>query len=84
VNRARAARGERSATTIWLWGQGRATRLEPFAQRHGLRGGAISPVDIIRGIAVLAGMTIIRVPGITGWIDTNYEGKASHALGAQS
>lgn len=82
VNLARAARGERAATTIWLWGQGRATRLPPFAKRHGLRGGAISPVDIIRGIAVLAGMTIIRVPGITGWIDTNYEGKASHALDA--
>ena len=82
VNRARAARGERAASTIWLWGQGRATKLEPFASRHGLRGGAISPVDIIRGIAVLAGMKIIRVPGITGWIDTNYEGKASYALDA--
>jgi 2,3-bisphosphoglycerate-independent phosphoglycerate mutase len=82
VNRARAARGERSASSIWLWGQGRATKLPPFASLHGLRGGAISPVDIIRGIAVLAGMTIIRVPGITGWIDTNYEGKASYALDA--
>ena len=82
VNRARAARGERAASTIWLWGQGRATRLEPFADRHGLRGGAISPVDIIRGIAVLAGMKIIRVPGITGWIDTNYGGKAAYALDA--
>ncbi|MDP3938263.1 MAG: cofactor-independent phosphoglycerate mutase [Deltaproteobacteria bacterium] len=82
VNRARAARGERSASSIWLWGQGRATVLEPFEKLRGLRGGAISAVDIIRGIARLAGMEIIHVPGITGWTDTNYEGKASHAIDA--
>jgi 2,3-bisphosphoglycerate-independent phosphoglycerate mutase len=82
VNRARAARGERVASSIWLWGQGRATVLPPFHDRFGLSAGVISPVDIVRGIGVLAGMQIIHVPGITGWIDTNYEGKASYALDA--
>ncbi|OGP85076.1 MAG: cofactor-independent phosphoglycerate mutase [Deltaproteobacteria bacterium RBG_13_65_10] len=82
VNRARKARGERAASSIWLWGQGRATVLPSFRERHGLLGGVISPVDIIRGIAVLAGMRVIHVPGMTGWIDTNYEGKASYALDA--
>ncbi len=82
VNRARQERGERRASSIWLWGQGRATALEPIERLYGVRGGAISAVDIIRGIAKLAGMRVIDVPGITGWIDTNYEGKASYALEA--
>jgi 2,3-bisphosphoglycerate-independent phosphoglycerate mutase len=82
VNRAREERGERRATAIWLWGQGRATALEPLERVYGVRGGAISAVDIIRGIARLTGMRVIEVPGITGWIDTNYEGKAAYALEA--
>lgn len=82
VNARRAARKERAASSIWLWGQGRATVLAPFESLHGKRGGAISAVDIIRGIASLAGMRIIKVPGITGWTDTNYEGKASFAMEA--
>jgi 2,3-bisphosphoglycerate-independent phosphoglycerate mutase len=82
VNRARQERGERRASSIWLWGQGRATSLEPIERLYGVRGGAISAVDIIRGIARLAGMRVIHVPGVTGWIDTNYEGKASYALEA--
>lgn len=82
VNKARADRGERTAASIWLWGQGGATVLDPFNRLHGKTGGAISAVDIIRGIASLAGMRVIEVPGITGWIDTNYEGKASYALEA--
>lgn len=64
------------ANSIWLWGQGRATRLPPFP----IKGGLISAVDIVRGVGRLAGMKIIKVPGATGFFDTRYENKAAYAL----
>ena len=64
------------ANSIWLWGQGRATRLPMFP----LKGGLISAVDIVRGVGRLAGLEIIKVPGATGYFDTNYENKADYAL----
>ncbi|MEW6755691.1 MAG: cofactor-independent phosphoglycerate mutase [Candidatus Latescibacterota bacterium] len=82
VNRQRQHAGKRLANAIWPWGSGRALALEPFAARRGLRGGVISAVDLVRGIGRAAGMEIIPVPGITGYLDTNYAGKAEHALGA--
>ena len=80
VNAARSARGERPANAIWLWGAGRALRLTPLAVRYGLQGGVISAVDLVRGIGKSAGLEVIDVPGITGYLDTNYEGKAAYAL----
>lgn len=82
VNRQRIARGQSPATDIWLWGQGRPTILETFEQRHGLRGAVITAVDIIRGLAVCTGMKLIRVPGATGYIDTDYEAKGRAAVAA--
>lgn len=82
VNRKRREAGKRQANAIWLWGSGRALELEPFAARRGLRGGVISAVDLVRGIGRAASMEIIPVPGITGYLDTNYAGKAEHALRA--
>lgn len=82
VNAARIARGERPANAIWLWGSGRALSLENFAERYGLQGGVISAVDLVRGIGKSAGLAVIEVPGITGYLDTNYEGKAEYALAA--
>lgn len=79
VNRARVAQGKRPATQIWPWGFGKAMSLQPYPARYGLRGGAISAVDLVRGLAVLCGLEVIRVPGATGWIDTNYAGKAQAA-----
>ena len=81
VNRARRAAGLRPATQIWLWGQGRALQLEKFTPLYGLSGGAISAVDLVRGLARLAGLEPIVVPGATGLIDTNYAGKVQAALG---
>lgn len=75
VNRARAAEGRPPVSGIWLWGQGRPTRLTPFAERFGPRGVVITGVDIIRGLAVSMGMDLIEVPGATGYLDTNYAGK---------
>jgi len=82
VNRRRVEAGKPPANELWFWGQGTATTLPPFKQAYGLRGSCISAVDIVRGIARLAGLEVLQVPGITGYFDTNYEGKAEHALKA--
>ena len=66
--------------SVWFWGQGTATRLIPFQKLHGIGGALISAVDLVSGIAVLAGLKRLEVPGITGYYDTNYEGKVEHAL----
>ncbi len=80
VNVKRAERGEETANAIWLWGSGRALVLESLAAKYGFSGGVISAVDLVRGIGLSAGLEIIDVPGITGYLDTNYEGKAEYAL----
>ncbi len=80
VNKKRQAAGHRSATTIWLWGQGRAPALPSLAQRFGIKGGVISAVDIINGLGVYAGLERIYVPGITGFLDTNYRGKGEYGV----
>ncbi|MCH7921695.1 MAG: cofactor-independent phosphoglycerate mutase [Nitrospinae bacterium] len=84
VNRSREERGEKAANSIWLWGQGRAPRLEPFKERYGVEGAVISGVDLVKGIGLLAGLEFIAVPGATGYLDTNYRGKADYALDALS
>ncbi len=80
VNRARVARGELPATSIWLWGQGRRPRIQTFRERFGKSGGMISAVDLMKGIAQNIGFERIEVEGATGWIDTNYAGKAAACI----
>ena len=80
INRKRAAEGKRQASSIWLWGQGRAPALPPLTERFGIRGGVISAVDIIHGLGVYAGLERIFVPGITGFFDTNYRGKGEYGV----
>ena len=70
------------ANAIWLWGAGRKPQLPPLAERFGIAGSVISAVDLIRGLGALAGLRILRVPGATGYLDTNYEGKVEYALDA--
>lgn len=82
VNIARLNNGKKSANSIWLWGQGRKPQIVPLTKKYGLQGGMISAVDLLNGIGVIAGLKIISVPGATGYIDTNYEGKANAALDA--
>jgi len=82
VNHRREREGKNTADSIWLWGQGRAPSMPAFSERFNLRGAIISAVDLMNGIGVCAGLTIIKVPGITGYIDTNYAGKAEYALKA--
>ena len=80
VNRARRQAGEKPASAIWLWAQGKAPALLPLTQRFGLTGSVISAVDLLKGIGFYAGLEIIDVPGATGYLDTNYAGKAEYAL----
>jgi 2,3-bisphosphoglycerate-independent phosphoglycerate mutase len=80
VNKRRQANGQRTATSIWLWGQGRAPALPPLTKRFGIKGGVISAVDIIHGLGVYAGLERIDVPGITGFLDTNYRGKGEYGV----
>jgi 2,3-bisphosphoglycerate-independent phosphoglycerate mutase len=82
VNKKRMAQGKNPATMIWLWGGGTATRLPALQEQFGVTGAVISAVDLIKGIGILAGCQIISVPGITGYLDTNYTGKAEYALRA--
>jgi len=82
VNKARLSDGKLPANSIWLWGHGRAPRIETYQQRFGLTGAVISAVDLLRGIGMYAGLEVIIVPGATGYIDTNYTGKAEAALKA--
>jgi 2,3-bisphosphoglycerate-independent phosphoglycerate mutase len=82
INIARLNKGKKAANSIWLWGQGKKPQITPLTQKYGLKGGMISAVDLLNGIGVIAGLKIIRVQGATGYIDTNYEGKAKAALDA--
>ncbi len=81
-NAQRRRTGKPPANAIWLWGAGRPLRLPSLAERWGLQGGVISAVDLVRGIGRAAGLEVIEVPGITGYLDTNYAGKAAYALDA--
>jgi len=80
ANNRRVEKGLKPANHIWFWGQGHAPQLEAFEKKTGLRGAMISAVDLLRGIGVYAGLEVIRVPGATGYFDTDYEAKAQYAL----
>jgi 2,3-bisphosphoglycerate-independent phosphoglycerate mutase len=82
VNRTRREQGKREANATWPWGQGRAPQLPSFIERFGLTGSVISAVDLIKGIGIYAGLRVITVPGATGYLDTNYQGKAEYGLQA--
>lgn len=82
VNRKRTENGKRPANSIWLWGQGKRPSMPTFREKYGLDGAMISAVDLTKGIGLYAGFEVINVPGATGWLDTNYVGKAEHALWA--
>lgn len=82
VNVDRAKKGKNPANSIWLWGQGKKPALPTFREKYSLDGALISAVDLTRGLGICAGFEILQVPGITGYIDTNYQGKAEAALRA--
>ncbi len=80
LNQKRIEKGKGPANSIWLWGQGFPPDFPTYGKRFGLRGGVITAVDLLKGIAIHAGLRVIRVPGVTGYFDTNYVGKALYAV----
>ncbi len=80
INKERVDSGKEPANSIWLWGQGKAPAMPTYPEKYGLNGAAVSAVDLVRGIARYAGLEVLKVPGITGFLDTNYAGKAEYAL----
>ena len=82
VNKLRKEEDKLPANSIWLWGHGKTPRIAPYKEKFGLTGAVISAVDLIKGIGICAGLDVINVEGATGYIDTNYLGKAQAALAA--
>lgn len=80
INLERKARGKRPANSIWLWGEGTRPAFDSFQNIYGLKGGVVSAVDLIKGLGGCAGMAVADVEGATGYIDTNFEGKACAGL----
>ncbi|MCD7828746.1 MAG: cofactor-independent phosphoglycerate mutase [Clostridiales bacterium] len=80
VNLKRVSEGKRPANSIWLWGEGTKPALESFEDKFGLKGSIISAVDLLKGIGGCAKMNVPTVEGATGYIDTNFKGKAQAAV----
>lgn len=80
VNLARKAQGKRPANSIWLWGEGTRPAMQSFEEIFGIKGSVVSAVDLIKGIGGCAKMEVAEVEGATGYLDTNFEGKANAAL----
>lgn len=82
INKKRIENGHRPANSIWLWGEGVRKDLTPFKEKYGLSGAMISAVDLLKGIGKFTDMDVINVPGATGYLDTNFTGKAQAAIDA--
>jgi 2,3-bisphosphoglycerate-independent phosphoglycerate mutase len=82
VNEERIKKGMKPANSIWLWGQGKKPALPSFSEKYSINGALVSAVDLTRGIGINIGFEILNVPGITGYLDTNYLGKAEESLKA--
>ena len=82
INKVRRDLDENEASSIWLWGQGKKTQMKSFEERFGIKGAAITAVDLVKGLAMLVGFDVINVPGATGFVDTNYAGKGAAAIEA--
>ncbi|MDD3168185.1 MAG: cofactor-independent phosphoglycerate mutase [Eubacteriales bacterium] len=80
INKERERKGLNPANSIWIWGQGRKPNLSSFFDKYGIKGTAISAVDLIKGIALCAGLSSVDVEGATGTIHTNFDGKAQAAI----
>lgn len=82
VNIARMEKGLRPANSIWLWGEGTKPQVENFYEKNGVKGCVVSAVDLLKGIGKCAGMLTPEVEGATGYLDTNFEGKAQAGIKA--
>jgi len=82
INEERRRGGLKPANGIWLWGQGKPFKLPSFSKKYGLTGAMIAAVELVKGLGSSVGLEVMEVPGATGYLDTNYLGKAEAALKA--
>lgn len=82
LNIERKKKGLNPANCCWFWGAGTKPMLSSFEEKNGVKGMMVSAVDLLKGIAVGAGMGVARVEGANGGLNTNYEGKTQAALDA--
>ncbi|MBP3627532.1 MAG: cofactor-independent phosphoglycerate mutase [Clostridia bacterium] len=82
VNLERRAQGKNEANSIWLWGEGTKPQMENFREKNGVTGCIVSAVDLLKGIAICAGMKAPNVEGATGYLDTDFEGKTNAGIEA--
>lgn len=82
INKKREERGLRPANSIWIWGNGTKPDLDTYKDKFGLKGAVVSAVDLIRGIGVCADLDVIEVPGATGNVHTNFDGKSEASINA--
>ena len=82
VNVKRMSEGKNPANSIWLWGEGTKPQVENFRKKYGVSGAIVSAVDLLKGIAICAGMKSPNVEGATGYLDTNFEGKTNVGIEA--
>ncbi len=82
VNIERRKKGLNEANSIWLWGEGKKPMLQDFYEKNGVKGAVVSAVDLLKGIGICANMQTPDVENATGYLDTNFEGKAQAAIDA--
>lgn len=82
INKVRVDLKENPGNMIWIWGQGTNPNMPTFKGMFGIEGSIISAVDLVNGIGRIAELEVIKVPGATGYYDTNYEGKGRYAVDA--
>lgn len=82
VNKNRIKKGKNPGNSIWFWGQGKKPALPTFWEKYSIKGALVSAVDLTKGLGIYAGFELLNVPGVTGYLDTNYKGKADAALEA--
>lgn len=82
INRKLIAAGKAPANGVWPWSGGQANSFRTLKDRYGIHSAVISAVDVISGLGRCLGMDVLSVPGATGYVDTNYEGKAEAAIAA--
>lgn len=81
INIERRKKGLNTADSCWFWGEGTRPALKDFFELYGVKGSVISAVDLIKGIAICAGLKSVDVDGATGNYDTDFKGKADAAIG---
>jgi 2,3-bisphosphoglycerate-independent phosphoglycerate mutase len=82
INLARRNLKKNEASSVWFWGHGKKAKMELFKKKYGLKGAAITAVDLVKGLAYLIGFDFIHVDGATGYFDTNYRAKGLAAIEA--